>query len=144
MNASRSVLPAFVPALSSFRFERSRNTADGVRSRRWFQAALIATALVLSTHTAIALSADEFAAIAVGKTFSANRDGRTVNMTFNADGSLSMRAGIMRMRGAWEYVGEELCVTFDRGPRKGTNCTHLTRTGANQLTGSDGMVLVPR
>lgn len=45
-------------------------------------------------------------------------NGRRGEMTFNPDGTLKMRRGVMNMRGNWTSDGEQVCLNMANMPRR--------------------------
>jgi hypothetical protein len=45
-------------------------------------------------------------------------NGRRGEMTFNADGTLKMRRGLMSMGGTWSSDGDQVCLTMANMPQR--------------------------
>jgi len=100
----------------------------------------IAVGLTLSPLSAAeTMTNDQIAATLVGKTLSTSVKGIPARVTYNADGSVEMKALIISGHGTWEYSEAGICVDMTSGPRKGETCLTFTDIGDAQYLNSEGM-----
>ena len=99
-------------------------------------------AISVSPQSALAnqLTNEEFAQQIVGKTLLAKRRGMTMRLVFAPEGTLSMKALLMKASGTWRYSKQGVCITMETGPRKGTNCVTFERIGKNKYKSSEGKI----
>ncbi|MEL6677763.1 MAG: hypothetical protein AAFQ51_03585, partial [Pseudomonadota bacterium] len=101
-------------------------------------------ALVLGALPAGAeqLSGPRIAGEIIGHALSARMGLLRADMRYETDGTLSMRAMMMRGGGTWELVNDTLCVEITSGPRSGSaECLTFKDTGEGGYEASNGMVL---
>lgn len=104
-----------------------------------------ATLLALTWHTqtvqAEVLDGQSIRALVTGETLSVRRNGLTMRLTLNADGSAQGRMGPMQQTGSWSVEGDQLCIDMPRRPANFDRCQTLEQFSANRLQGSNGLVL---
>ncbi len=89
------------------------------------------------------LSADQIRQAVIGQSFEAKRMGMTMHIAYSADGSVRLTSAIMNADGRWHLHGDQLCVTFESGPRRGTNCSYLTALDGGAVQTSEGLLMRP-
>ncbi|MCR9123947.1 MAG: hypothetical protein NXH91_16915 [Phyllobacteriaceae bacterium] len=78
-----------------------------------------------------ALASENVAEIADGQPWQVTMfNGRRGEMTFNPDGTLTMRRGIMSMGGSWSSDGEQVCLTMASMRRR---CVTFEKTADGYL-----------
>lgn len=83
--------------------------------RTRFIASCVVTFSIASGAASVspALSSENVAEIADGQPWQVTMfNGRRGEMTFNPDGTLTMRRGVMSMGGSWFSDGEQVCLTM--------------------------------
>lgn len=95
----------------------------------------------LGAQASSTMTQEEIASTLIGNTLSTSRKGMPVRLTYNTDGSVSMKAMIMSAKGTWRYSDTGLCMTMTSGPRKGETCVSFTALGGGKFLNSEGMTL---
>ncbi len=105
--------------------------------------ALAATALTATAFPAAAeiMSRDRIAKEIVGKALTSSRNGMTVRLQYDPDGTLRMKAFIISGSGTWKYSDDGICMHITSGPKKGETCVTFEHLGGNKYRNSEGMVL---
>jgi len=81
--------------------------------------------------TSPALANEDLAEIADGQPWQVTMfDGRRGEMTFNPDGTLQMRRGLMSMGGNWVSDGDRVCMTIADRPQR---CMAFEKTADGYL-----------
>ena len=93
--------------------------------------------------TAETLSADQIRQGVIGQSFEARRMGMTMQIAYSTDGSVRLTSAMMNADGRWHLDGDQLCVTFETGPRRGTNCSYLTALDGGAVQTSEGLLMRP-
>ena len=91
-------------------------------------------ALVIASGSVVispATAAENVSQIADGQPWQVTMfNGRRGEMTFNPDGTLKMRRGIMSMDGSWFADGEQVCLTMVNMPQR---CVTFEKTADGYL-----------
>lgn len=87
---------------------------------RFIASCVVAIATVVGTAPlSPALASENVAEIADGQPWQVTMfNGRRGEMTFNPDGTLKMRRGVMNMGGSWSSDGEQVCLTMANMPQR--------------------------
>ncbi|MEL6574064.1 MAG: hypothetical protein AAFN63_07835 [Pseudomonadota bacterium] len=89
------------------------------------------------------LSASQIRQGIIGQNFEAKRMGMVMKIAYSADGRVSITSAMMNTIGRWHLDGDQLCVTFESGPRRGTNCSYLTALEDGAVQTSEGLLMRP-
>jgi len=102
---------------------------------------LIALVSAATPATAENLSGENLQSEIVGQTLSGRRLGMRIQMAYLPDGQVAVTSALFSGRGTWTIAGDQMCVTFESGPREGENCTAFRREGDGVYLTDDGLRL---
>lgn len=102
---------------------------------------LTASMLAASPALAATLTQAQIADQIIGKDLVGRRNGMTVRLRYNADGSVAVKAAFITGAGTWAFAGDGLCMTMTKGPRRGKTCTTFEDLGDGAFRNSEGMTL---
>lgn len=77
----------------------------------------------------------------VDKDLIGTRNGMTVRLRYNQNGSVAMKAAFITGAGTWTYASDEICVTMTTGPKRGKTCTAFEDLGDGNYRNSEGLML---
>jgi len=90
------------------------------------------------------MTKDQISSQIIGTPLATSRKGMPVRLTYNQDGSVTMKALIMSATGTWRYAENGLCMTMTKGPRKGETCVTFVDLGNGEYLNSEGMTLTAK
>ena len=101
------------------------------------------TAGILAAGPALAepLTRTEIANQIIGKELVGRRNGMTVRLRYNPDGSVTMKAAFITGAGTWAFSGNGVCMTLTKGPKRGKTCTAFEDLGGGAFRNSEGVTL---
>jgi len=101
------------------------------------------TAGMLAAGPALAdtLTQAQIADQIIGKDLVGRRNGMTVRLSYNADGSVAMKAAFITGAGTWTFAGDGVCMTMTKGPKRGKTCTAFEDLGGGDFRNSEGVTL---
>ncbi|AKI03306.1 hypothetical protein IMCC20628_04640 (plasmid) [Hoeflea sp. IMCC20628] len=108
-----------------------------------FPRILLLTAGILAAGPVLAdtLTQAQIADQIIGKDLAGQRNGMTVRLRYNADGSVAMKAAFITGAGTWTFAGDGLCMTMTKGPKRGKTCTAFENLGGGAFRNSEGVTL---
>ena len=109
---------------------------------RLFLPVLLAT-VTLAAQPALAetLTQAQISSRIIGKDLRATRNGMTVRLRYNHDGSIAMKVALISGAGTWVYAGNGLCMMMTKGPKRGKTCTAFEDLGNGTYRNSEGLIL---
>ena len=69
------------------------------------------------------------------------RNGMTVRLRYNENGSVAMKAAFVTGAGTWVYAGDGVCMMMTKGPKRGKTCTAFEDLGNGIYRNSEGFIL---
>jgi hypothetical protein len=105
--------------------------------------AVTLAALMMAPLPALAeiMSRDRISKEIIGKTLTTSRNGMTVRLHYDPDGTVRMKAFVISGGGTWKYSDDGVCMNMTSGPKKGESCVTFEHLGTNRYRNSEGMVL---
>jgi hypothetical protein len=91
--------------------------------------------------TAAPLTNDQISRQIVGKVLTGNRNGISVRMSYEPDGTVRMRAMFISGSGTWSYAENGLCMEMTSGPKRGRTCVTFEHLGGKTYRNSEGVTL---
>lgn len=103
----------------------------------------LATVGALSIQPVLAetLTREQVSRQIIDRDLTATHNGMTVRLRYNSDGSIVMKVAFMSGVGNWVYVGDELCMTLTKGPKRGKTCVTFEGLGNGTYRNSEGLIL---
>ncbi|HEY9057259.1 MAG TPA: hypothetical protein VIN77_08935 [Aurantimonas sp.] len=77
----------------------------------------------------------------VGRKLTASRMGMRVDMTYEPNGTVSMKTMLMSGSGRWSYSTNGICMVMTSGPRRGKTCVTFESLGGGKYVNSEGIIL---